>query len=370
MPSNCKTTEHVARSKRRNVERLGPVHRRQVGATVSFGPTGEVIRLAEAVGPDALHLAFIEVHPFADADSGALDTATLFALRLRRQGALVVSRAGRRFVDEASPHDMISRAAVATGGRPSYTIFSAAMLARAAKEETAAQVADALARGRICRAAGLAELGETLGICGEALAETARRFTGFLAAGSDGDFGRPLTAAMLPLADGRYYAIPHRPAVHFTAGGLRVNPQAQVIDIWGAPNPQLYAAGEVTGGIHGMGRARRQPDDRADRVRPDRRHRGVGAAAPLPGVSRPKPSLVDDRGVYSVAQAAIPLGGATAAAVRLRPRHGHRRRNTPYQAGATLTWGGLAPGWFAPASPAPEVGWGHPGKVREQPRAG
>ena len=89
---------------------------------------------------------------------------------------------------------------------------------------------------------------------GERLEATARRFSGFLAGGSDLDFARPLTSAMLPLAAGACYAIPHWPAVHFTAGGVRINPRAQVIDLQGAPIPRLYAAGEVTGGIHGMGR--------------------------------------------------------------------------------------------------------------------
>jgi fumarate reductase flavoprotein subunit len=45
-------------------------------------------------------------------------------------------------------------------------------------------------------------------------------------------------------------------------GGLRINPLAQVIDIWGEPIPRLYAAGEVTGGVHGSNRlgANASPD--------------------------------------------------------------------------------------------------------------
>lgn len=37
-------------------------------------------------------------------------------------------------------------------------------------------------------------------------------------------------------------------------GGLEINPSAQVIDRYGKPIPGLYAAGEVTGGIHGTNR--------------------------------------------------------------------------------------------------------------------
>ncbi|HJU16333.1 MAG TPA: flavocytochrome c [Stellaceae bacterium] len=218
------------------------------------GATGEAIRLAQAIGADALHLAFIEVHPFADPESGALDAATLYALRLRRHGAIVVSRAGRRFANEEAPHDEVSRAAIATGMRPAYAIFTEAILAQLGEERSAAEIADMLARGRIRRAATLAKLAAALDLPGAALAETARRFDGFLAAGSDSDFARPLRPGMLPLTEGAYYAIPHWPAVHFTAGGLRIDPQARVIDLWGRPIPRLYAAGEVAGGLHGMGR--------------------------------------------------------------------------------------------------------------------
>ncbi|HUA55558.1 MAG TPA: flavocytochrome c [Candidatus Sulfotelmatobacter sp.] len=233
-----------------------PVLSEAYNTTNHPGATGEAIRLAQAVGADALHLAFIEAHPFAHPETGALDAATLCALRLRRQGGIIVSCAGQRVVNEEAVHDMVSRAIVATGARPAYTVYTEAMLTQASAlgNEAVAGMAEAIARGRIRHAASVAALGAELGMPDAALATTAARFAGFLAAGTDADFARPLTATMLPLADGPCYAVPHWPAVHFTSGGLRINPRAQVIDIWGAPIPRLYAAGEVTGGIHGMSR--------------------------------------------------------------------------------------------------------------------
>ncbi|NTV74739.1 MAG: FAD-binding protein, partial [Holophaga sp.] len=41
---------------------------------------------------------------------------------------------------------------------------------------------------------------------------------------------------------------------HHTMGGLRVNKETQVLDIWGKPIAHLYAAGEITGGLHGANR--------------------------------------------------------------------------------------------------------------------
>jgi len=232
-----------------------PILNEVYNTTNQPGATGEAIRIAQAIGADTLHLAFIEVHPFGHPETGRLDVAARYALRMRRHGGIIVSRSGRRFVNEMAPHDAISRAAVATGGRPTYSIFNEAMLAAAREGRTDAEITAALAQGLALRADSVAGLGAALGIPGSALETEVRRFVGFLAARHDEDFARPLGAALLlPLDTGPYYAIPRWPAVHFTGGGLRIDTRARVIDIHGAPIPRLYAAGECTGGIHGLGR--------------------------------------------------------------------------------------------------------------------
>ena len=42
--------------------------------------------------------------------------------------------------------------------------------------------------------------------------------------------------------------------VHYTMGGVRISPKAQVLREDGTLIPGLWAAGEVTGGIHGVNR--------------------------------------------------------------------------------------------------------------------
>ena len=44
------------------------------------------------------------------------------------------------------------------------------------------------------------------------------------------------------------------PGVHYTMGGISINGRAQALRMGGAPVPGLYAAGEVTGGVHGANR--------------------------------------------------------------------------------------------------------------------
>ena len=43
-------------------------------------------------------------------------------------------------------------------------------------------------------------------------------------------------------------------AVHHTMGGIEINSKAQVMDRYQKPIPGLFAAGEVTGGVHGTNR--------------------------------------------------------------------------------------------------------------------
>lgn len=63
-----------------------------------------------------------------------------------------------------------------------------------------------------------------------------------------------MTDKMVLLTKGPFYGIAQWPACHHTMGGLRINPQAEVIDIFGKQIPRLYAAGEIAGGIHGSNR--------------------------------------------------------------------------------------------------------------------
>ena len=70
--------------------------------------------------------------------------------------------------------------------------------------------------------------------------------------GKDTDFNKDI----LPkeLNQGPFYAIEVSPAVHHTMGGVRINNAAEVLDTNGKPVKGLYAAGEVTGGVHGGNR--------------------------------------------------------------------------------------------------------------------
>ena len=89
------------------------------------------------------------------------------------------------------------------------------------------------------------------------LVETVKKFNHFCDQKKDEDFDKP--ADMLhKIEKGPFHAVQVVLFVHNLTGGLRINENAQVLDIFGEAIPGLYAAGETAGGLYvgnGMPRA-------------------------------------------------------------------------------------------------------------------
>ena len=96
------------------------------------------------------------------------------------------------------------------------------------------------------------ELAQKLGINADNLKTTLAEYAKFQADKKDAQFGR--ADMPRPLTEAPYYAVMVTPAVHHTMGGLRINSEAQVLNKKGNVIPGLFAAGEVTGGVHGANR--------------------------------------------------------------------------------------------------------------------
>jgi len=84
--------------------------------------------------------------------------------------------------------------------------------------------------------------------------KTIAQFNGFVADGSDSEFGKPIIKDATPLSHPPFYSMRLWPKVHYTMGGILINTRAQVLNLDGLPIEGLYAAGEVTGGVHGASR--------------------------------------------------------------------------------------------------------------------
>ena len=118
--------------------------------------------------------------------------------------------------------------------------------------EKSSVIAGYIDRGMTVQGDTYEALAEAAGIEPAAFAQTMEEWNACVDAGKDEEFGR--TSFVTKLETAPYYAIQVAPGVHHTMGGLKINASAEVLDTSDAAIPGLFAAGEVTGGIHGANR--------------------------------------------------------------------------------------------------------------------
>jgi len=218
------------------------------------GATGETIQFSQAIGADTLQMNFIQLYPFAEPETGILDTPAVYPFNGPGYGIVYVTKQGKRFVNELERRDVCAFAQINLGkdAKPTWSIFSDAMVLKmgGSKEEVEAGIA----KGRFIKADSIADLAAKTKIPADALVETINKHNQYITEGKDPDFGKAITKVMIPMVDGPFYATPQWPAIHHCMGGVRINPQAQVIDVFNKVIPHFYGAGEWTGGVHGSNR--------------------------------------------------------------------------------------------------------------------
>jgi type III secretion system FlhB-like substrate exporter len=111
---------------------------------------------------------------------------------------------------------------------------------------------DIVAKGYAFKANTIAELAAKMGVPVDTLVATVKNYNSFVDAKKDSELGKTLMRTRIEQAP--FYATPRVPTVHHTMGGVKINTDAQAIGVDGAIIPGFYAAGEVTGGIHGTNR--------------------------------------------------------------------------------------------------------------------
>ncbi|WP_283583362.1 flavocytochrome c [Limosilactobacillus difficilis] len=207
------------------------------------GAQGDGLKLGEMVGAASRDLSWIQVHPTVQQDG---PHAYLIAEAVRGEGAILVNAAGRRFVNELTTRRVVSNAITALPEHSAYLIFDAGVRSRARAIDFYDQV------GLVETAAKPGDLAKKIGLPAARVEKTVDHWNQQVAADRDQDFGRQSLAHALTQAP--YYAIHVAPAVHYTMGGLHIDPQTRVLDANGNVIAGLLAAGEVTGGLHGNNR--------------------------------------------------------------------------------------------------------------------
>lgn len=225
----------------------------RIGTTnINKAAQGDGLKLASQAHADIIGLSDIQLHP-----NGTPGTGLMQDIATSGRNRLFINTNGDRFVSESSARDTLCKAIFKQPGGTYWLLMNKLRYPDENKpDRMGVTMKDMLALGRVKKAETLDELAKLINVPADhlkaAVAEynkaaankgTADKF-GFIATNTDD----------APMTEGPWYACKKVPTVHHTMGGVRIDTLARALDKNGTPVPGLYAAGEVTGGIHGANR--------------------------------------------------------------------------------------------------------------------
>lgn len=224
-----------------------------IKTTNHAGATGDGIKMLQKLGADFVQMGNIQLLPLGDPVTGSLSGNIEHDVETR----IFINKEGNRFVNEGGRRDDMTNALFAQTDAYMWIVMDSDTYPTGDERnnfgETANQLVEA---GRAVKADTLEELAEKMNVPADALIAAVTEFNrhaeGGDLAGTPDEFGRTLYKT--PIDTAPFYAAARVPTVHHTMGGVRINVNAQVLDENGNVIPGLYAAGEVTGGIHGANR--------------------------------------------------------------------------------------------------------------------
>ncbi len=218
----------------------------KIDTTNKIFATGEALVEAMRLGAAPVQLSHIQLGAWTSPDEKGFGSGPLFADYIGfLYGIIVHPDTGKRFVNEQADRKVLGDAILSVG-RPSVCISD-----HGAVEHSGWDISRALKKKVVKTFETVEGLAGHYGLPADALSQTITEFNRAVASGVDVEYGRPILHDSMPIKRPPFYAMRLWPKVHYTMGGLQINEEARVIDLDHRPIPGLYAAGEVTGGVHG-----------------------------------------------------------------------------------------------------------------------
>ena len=208
------------------------------------GATGDGIKLATSAGGALVDMNKIQVHPTAQQET---DHVYLIGEGLRGAGAILVNQNGKRFVNEMATRDTVTKAINDLQQNGATLIFDEGI------RQAFKAVDFYIAMNLVVSGDTLSELSEKIALNGVNLEQTVATWNSSQERSKDTQFNRQ-TGMERGITVPPYYAIHINPAIHYTMGGIKINSLTEVLNASGGTVRGLYAAGEVTGGLHGDNR--------------------------------------------------------------------------------------------------------------------
>lgn len=231
--------------------------------------TGDGIVMAQEIGASTVGLDVVQLMPSSSPIKGTM-TDGIWGDASQQ---IWIDADGNRFVNEYAERDVLAKASLALDNGIFYIIYAGSTTNEDGKLTGATldqslfgtTVQSMVDNGHVWYGSTLAELvensktsagGATPNFTEEALRETIEKYNSYVEAQSDPDFGKEVLAGAIDLeaieSDPNVGIIitPRKASIHHTMGGVEINTNAEVLDTDGNVIEGLWAAGEVTGGIH------------------------------------------------------------------------------------------------------------------------
>lgn len=219
----------------------------QFDSTNQPGATGEALLAACMAGAMDVQMDWIQLGPWTSPDEKGFGYVPLFCERLVGYGPMIDPATAKRFFKETGNRKERADAIILIG----HPVIILGDSYAVNKQVFPAALEKGLANGSIKKFATLEELAKNYGINITAFKKEIARWNSYVEKKKDPDFDCMIFQDARPTASPPFYAARLWPRVHHTMGGLVINKEAEVIGFDMKPINGLYAAGEVTGGVHG-----------------------------------------------------------------------------------------------------------------------
>lgn len=214
-----------------------------IPSTNSPGALGDGIIMAEAIGAKVIDMEHVQLLPMP---------GDKFGPSINVEDSFFINKEGKRYVKEDGARDEICLATFEQPDGQYYMINDSKIIPESRLTLSGEDLDKLIDKGIVVEANSLEELAEAIGVPAENLKETCDKFNEYVENKEDPEFGRGVWGDKIDQAP--FYATLRYPALHHTMGGIKINTKTEVLNENDQPIPGLYAAGEVTGGIHGANR--------------------------------------------------------------------------------------------------------------------
>jgi len=218
-----------------------------VDTTNQPGATADALREAFRIGCTPLQVSWIQLAPWGSPDEKGFGLAAFFGQGCAAvYGLWVDTKTGKRFVNELADRKVRADAILRVGNR--CIAFCDENGTRLQKDA----IPKFMERGIVKKYDTLEDLAKAYNVPFGPMMEEVKNYNEALVKGKDEAWGRYLWKDAKPIETAPFYAMRLTPKVHHCMGGININTNAQALDVMtDKPIPGLYAAGEVTGGVHG-----------------------------------------------------------------------------------------------------------------------